>query len=467
MSGGNNYTLRFVSVSSTGGSPSIGNLLDYISISSLSCTSAPASSVVSLQTLPDPVVAVTDATCTVSTGILEVTPPGTSTYEYSLDTDPYQLGTTFNGVAVGTHTITVHDLTSGCYSLPFSVTIVAPTVVNPVLGFSYTSPVCKNGAATLSPTLVPGFTIGGTFSSTTGLTINGSTGVIDIANSTPGTYTITYQSVGVNTATTCLVSGTDTATITINPVITLGTSFSYNTPFCASTGTESPTLGTGFSPGGTFSSTNGLIINPSTGDIDLTSTPGTYTITYTITPNVSNCEVATPGTTQIMIISPVTIDLTGGCQGQTYILTASPIAGSFDPNTATYAWHDADGAFVGSTQSITVSAVGTYTVTVTVNGCDSVSLPFNVDSVFCIIQKGISVNNDGLNDTFDLTGFDVKKLTIFNRLGMKVYSRSGYVNEWGGKSDDGDELPDGTYYYIIDRNTGDTKTGWIYINRAQ
>jgi flagellar hook assembly protein FlgD len=50
---------------------------------------------------------------------------------------------------------------------------------------------------------------------------------------------------------------------------------------------------------------------------------------------------------------------------------------------------------------------------------------------------------------------------------MKVYSRNDYVDEWGGKSDDGDELPDGTYYFIIDRNNGDTKTGWIYINRAQ
>jgi gliding motility-associated-like protein len=90
-----------------------------------------------------------------------------------------------------------------------------------------------------------------------------------------------------------------------------------------------------------------------------------------------------------------------------------------------------------------------------------------VESVACIIQKGISVNSDGLNDTFDLTGFDVKKLTIFNRLGMQVYSRSNYVNEWGGKSDDGDELPDGTYFYTIEQRSGEVKTGWIYINRAQ
>ena len=148
-------------------------------------------------------------------------------------------------------------------------------------------------------------------------------------------------------------------------------------------------------------------------------------------------------------------------------MTATPVNGSFNPETASYVWHNAEGTQVGNTQNITVTQVGTYTVSINVDGCSTVSLPFNVDSVFCQIQKGISVNNDGLNDTFDLTGFDVKKLTIFNRLGMKVYSRNNYVNEWGGKSDSGDELPDGTYYYVIDRNNGETKTGWIYINRAQ
>jgi gliding motility-associated-like protein len=105
-------------------------------------------------------------------------------------------------------------------------------------------------------------------------------------------------------------------------------------------------------------------------------------------------------------------------------------------------------------------------VNVISDGCTG-SAMFSADNIRCVIQKGISVNNDDLNDTFDLTGFDVKKLTIFNRLGMKVYSRNNYVDEWGGKSDDGDELPDGTYYYVIEQRSGTVKTGWIYINRAQ
>ncbi|WP_293892047.1 fibronectin type III domain-containing protein [Flavobacterium sp.] len=371
----------------------------------------------------------------------------------------------------GLHTIrySVAFNTTTCVSAGFSdATIVINPVINPVLGFSYTTPICQNAQATLSPTLAAGFTTGGTFSSTTGLSINGSTGVIDLATSTAGSYTITYTS-NANAA-TCLVGGTNTFDIVINPVITPVTGFSYDTPFCSSDSValQLPTLATGFTTGGTFSSTTGLAINGTTGEINIpNSTPGAYTITYAIAANTATCQVAGTNSTQIMIIAPVTIELTGGCQSVNYILTATPVNGSFVPETASYVWQNANGAIVGNAQSLTVTVVGKYTVTITVDGCSTQSIPFNVDSVFCIIQKGISVNNDGLNDTFDLTGFDVKKLTIFNRLGMKVYSRNNYVNEWGGKSDGGEELPDGTYYFIIDRNNGDTKTGWIYINRAQ
>ena len=85
----------------------------------------------------------------------------------------------------------------------------------------------------------------------------------------------------------------------------------------------------------------------------------------------------------------------------------------------------------------------------------------------CGIQKGISANNDGFNDNFDLQGYNVKQLKIFNRYGTVVYTKSSYENEWYGQSDNGDELPDGTYYYVIDFEDLKTKTGWIYINRVQ
>ncbi|WP_415776934.1 gliding motility-associated C-terminal domain-containing protein, partial [Flavobacterium gelidilacus] len=37
--------------------------------------------------------------------------------------------------------------------------------------------------------------------------------------------------------------------------------------------------------------------------------------------------------------------------------------------------------------------------------------------------------------------------------------------QWYGQSDNGNELPTGTYYFVIERDNVETKSGWIYINR--
>ncbi|KGO94910.1 T9SS C-terminal target domain-containing protein [Flavobacterium subsaxonicum] len=97
-------------------------------------------------------------------------------------------------------------------------------------------------------------------------------------------------------------------------------------------------------------------------------------------------------------------------------------------------------------------------------GCYTVA-PLNLESGNCTIQRGISPNNDGLNDSFDLSGFQINNLEIFNRYGKEVYSKTHYSNEWYGQTDGGDELPTGTYYYVINFSDAPSKTGWIYINR--
>jgi gliding motility-associated-like protein len=66
-----------------------------------------------------------------------------------------------------------------------------------------------------------------------------------------------------------------------------------------------------------------------------------------------------------------------------------------------------------------------------------------------------------------LSALNVTSLEIFNRYGLKAYSKDNYENQWYGQTDDGDELPDGTYYYVIKLTDSDPKTGWIYINREQ
>ncbi|WP_139294436.1 gliding motility-associated C-terminal domain-containing protein, partial [Microcystis aeruginosa] len=122
----------------------------------------------------------------------------------------------------------------------------------------------------------------------------------------------------------------------------------------------------------------------------------------------------------------------------------------------------------------TVIAAGTaitsdttmYIFATNAQGCsDSVS--FSIDIKGCEIQKGISPNGDGSNDSLDLSEFDVRELKIYNRYGMEVYSRANYVDEWFGQSKSGDELPDGTYFYVVEFNNEPTRTGWIYINKER
>ena len=90
---------------------------------------------------------------------------------------------------------------------------------------------------------------------------------------------------------------------------------------------------------------------------------------------------------------------------------------------------------------------------------------YEVADISCNIQRGISPNNDGDNDNFDLMALGVKKLVIFNRYGKEVYSKSNYTTEWHGQTASGDELPTGTYFYSIETNACENKTGWIYVNR--
>lgn len=67
----------------------------------------------------------------------------------------------------------------------------------------------------------------------------------------------------------------------------------------------------------------------------------------------------------------------------------------------------------------------------------------------------ISPNNDGKNDYFDLSDLNPdqdSRLSIFNRWGSEVYFENNYDNRWTGLNRGGNELPDGTYYYILSRD---------------
>ena len=186
---------------------------------------------------------------------------------------------------------------------------------------------------------------------------------------------------------------------------------------------------------------------------------GTATITYV---NSNGCSI----TAIVTINTNPTFIIQGGCVNNAYTLEVIPVSSSFDVNTASYLWSIGSATSIGTGSTLVVTSLGNYTCEVTNADHCPTTVSHNVLAISCDIQKGISPNGDGNNEYFDLSDLQVKQLEIFNRYGTKVYSKSGYTKEWVGQTDGGQELPDGTYYYVIEFSNGqDSKTGWIYINR--
>ena len=113
---------------------------------------------------------------------------------------------------------------------------------------------------------------------------------------------------------------------------------------------------------------------------------------------------------------------------------------------------------------------GVYTdFSLAVNACSDSLLDIYEFEDCSIIPQGISPNGDGFNDSFEVSWLQATNIKIFNRYGTEVYELSNYRNEWTGTTNDGDELPTGTYFYVIElpQGGGDPITGWIYVNRDE
>ncbi|MGO4819605.1 gliding motility-associated C-terminal domain-containing protein [Flavobacterium sp. W22_SRS_FP1] len=206
---------------------------------------------------------------------------------------------------------------------------------------------------------------------------------------------------------------------------------------------------------------------------------GSYTVSVRFKNNTS-CEIKGASQTINPIPAEIQFESTGDCINKEYIITASPLASSYDSNNVDYQWKDnlgnpiatnsntLNGSDIIASSSAEVTFPLNYTLTITsmATGCETTN-NIVIESVFCNIQKGISPDGNGSNDYFDLRLLDVKKLQIFDRYGIKVYSQINYTNQWTGQSDNGNELPSATYYYVMEFDNGVPKTGWIYLIREK
>ena len=98
------------------------------------------------------------------------------------------------------------------------------------------------------------------------------------------------------------------------------------------------------------------------------------------------------------------------------------------------------------------------------------------DSIMVSLSSGFSPNDDGYNEVFLIENIEnyqhlSPELIIFNRWGDIVYQRKNYTNTnaWNGRfQNSNEEVPDGTYYYILNFNTDnikDARRGFIEVVR--
>jgi gliding motility-associated-like protein len=286
--------------------------------------------------------------------------------------------------------------------------------------------------------------------------------------------------VGVGTATyyaessigNCLSVARTEVMLIITATPSIPTATVSSQPTCTDSTGE---ITTGSQAGVEYSIGEGFQDNP----IFINLQSGSYTVSVRFKDNTS-CEIK--GAVQIInpIPAEIQFESMGDCISKEYIITASPLAGSYDPNNVDYQWKDDLGNSIGtnsntlngsdiiasSSAEVTFPLNYTLTITSTATGCETTSTIL-IESVFCNIQKGISPDGNGSNDYFDLRLLDVNKLQIFDRYGIKVYSQMNYTNQWKGQSDNGNELPSATYYYVMEFNNSVPKTGWIYLIREK
>ena len=252
-------------------------------------------------------------------------------------------------VAAGTATMT-YTVTggSGCANVTGTRTVTVTALPAATISYAGT-PFCKTLTSAQSVTRTG--TTTGTYSSTTGLIINGSTGAITPSTSTAGTYTVTYTIAAIGGCSS--VTTTTSVTITAAPAATISYSGS---PWCASSTADQPVT-QGGTTGGAYSSTTGLSINSSTGVITpSTSTAGTYAVTYT-TPS-AGCTALSTTTNVTISASPAQPTL--ACY-QTAVFNTTTctwdVTGTQASNTTTIS---ASGSYTWSNNGQTYTSSGTY-----------------------------------------------------------------------------------------------------------
>ncbi len=173
---------------------------------------------------------------------------------------------------------------------------------------------------------------------------------------------------------------------------------------------------------------------------------------------IDYCESVVADSFIVIIPDPLTFpNDVSICLGQTAELMpvggAAPYTFTFDEDALSFE----TGVWTGVDQ-------GFYTVDVIDNCGETGSFTIEVRVCDTTIPNIFSPNNDNVNDTFLIQGwegFPNSRIEIYNRWGGLVFEDDNYRSNWRG-----DDLAEGVYYYIYYRSDGETFTGELQLVRT-
>ncbi len=224
---------------------------------------------------------------------------------------------------------------------------------------------------------------------------------------------------------------------------------------------------------------NGVLINVNNeSSVEITET-GTYLLT--VFDNTNGCSasdevVVTPFEMITAeaddFITDINVEITGdvlandNLNGQNVIAT---IENDVENGTLTL---NADGTFTFIPENNFVGTVN-FDYSICIENCPDIcsinTVLIEVIGEAFSVPDAFSPNNDGTNDTWVIPGIDqfpTSHLRVVNRWGDILFESRGYQNDWDGTRD-GNDLPAGTYYYllILDLASEDTYEGTVTIVR--
>ncbi len=369
-------------------------------------------------------------------------------------------GFTSNSRIVNINPLTANDagiysvnvVYNDCIDTTINIDVILPESGNP--SFVSTN-ICQNSNNQVNIT----GDVGGTFSFLNPpsdlATIDTATGII--SNFTPSsTYTIVYT-IGADE---CEESAEQIISVNELPTLT----FSNNLNICNNGSVSVTALSNAnnftWSNGATSASIN--INNPIAGS--------TYTVTVTDQNNCTNTNDSDPLVVNIFEppLANFTIDTSSSTNGLISFTDSSSL------NTSTWNWDFGDGNTSDNENPINFyQSEGSFDVILTIadsNGCKDTTTK-NVEVVIDFeIPNVFTPNDDGLNEFFTIPflGKGNYFLAIYNRWGQELFSTKTSFIKWDGRTTGGSEVPDGTYFYLIEAlsETRDLKlAGYITLVR--